>query len=363
MSAEVICSRDALVDFVSDIFIRNGFRTEDSRCIAEQLVIADMRGMRSHGVVRVDMYLTQAAGGAIDRTGTPEILRETATTAVIDAHRAAGAVASELGARLAREKALENGLGMVVVRNSNHHGTCGYWGMKMAGDDVIAFVTSNTPPLMAAPASRGPVIGNNPISVVVPANGRDMCLDISNGVMAFGKIHEYRRLNRPMPENAWLDEKGNPTTDPFANDFLKFISLPVGMHKGFGLAVMAEMVSSVLSGGAVADEIVPKGSDTNADNETAHCFLAIHVNSFCDAAGYRSRVDRFIDYIHGAETRSDADKIYYPGEIENIAYEKSCRIGVTIPETTRAYLCAKAAEVGLPVPDGLFAAAEERGAV
>ncbi len=359
MSAEVTCRKETLVDFVSEIFTRSGFRPADSRCIAEQLVIADMRGMRSHGVVRVDMYLAQANGGAIDRAGTPEITRETPTTAVIDAHRAAGAVASELAARMAREKALQNGLGMVVVRNSNHHGTCGYWGMKMAGDDVIAFVTSNTPPLMAAPASRGAVIGNNPISVVVPANGRDMCLDISNGVMAFGKIHEYRRLNKPMPENAWLDETGEPTTDPFANDFLKFISLPVGMHKGFGLAVMAEMVSSMLSGGAAAAEILAESTDTNVNNETAHCFLAININSFCDAAEYRERADRFIDYLHSAEKRRETDTIYYPGEIENIAYERSCRTGVTIPETTRDYLCAKAAELGFSVPDDLFTGVKE----
>ena len=348
------CEEKKLIEFCAAIFAGYGFSKEDGKAIAEQLVIADMRGMRSHGVVRVDMYLTQAEKGAIHPKGVPEVVKETGTTAVIDAHRAAGAVASELACKMAREKAEKNGLGMVVVRNSGHHGTCGYWGMKIAQDDMIAFVTTNTPPLLAAPVSTVPVIGNNPISLVVPGNGKSMCLDISNGVQAFGKIHEHRRLNKPFPENAWLDENGNPTTDPFANEFLRFISLPVGMHKGFGLAVMAETISSMLAGGAVADQIGPKGSNTDENNETAHCFVAINVNCFMDAGEYRAKVDDFIDYLHSAKTRSENDRIYYPGEIENIAYEKSSREGVEIPSTTKDFLCEKAKAIGLAVPEDLF---------
>ena len=181
-----------------------------------------------------------------------------------------------------------------------------------------------------------------------------MCLDISNGVMAFGKIHEYRRLNKPFPENTWLDENGQPTTDPFANDFLKFISLPVGMHKGFGLAVMAEMVSSVLAGGAFAQHIVPEGTTTDENNDTAHCFVAIRIDAFRDSAAYRADVEDYIDFLHHAPTRKEGDRIYYPGEIENIAYEKSVREGVPIPETTRDYLCAKAAEAGIGSAESVF---------
>ena len=354
MPKNYLCDARALTKFCTDIFAGFGFGRADAEAIANQLVIADMRGMASHGVVRTDMYLTHARKGAIDPAAVPEIVRETPVTAVIDGHKAAGAVVSELAVKLAREKAEASGIAVVVARNSNHHGTCGYWGTKIAQDDMLAFVTSNTPPFLAAPVSKGPVIGNNPISVVVPANGRDMCLDISNGVMAFGKIHEYRRLNKPFPANACLDREGNPTVDPFANEFLEFISLPVGMHKGFGLAVMAEAVTSMLSGGEVAAEIAPPGADLEENNPTCHCFVAIKLAGFLEPAAYRAKVDRFIDYLHEAAVQKEGDYVYYPGEIENIAYEQSLKQGVPLPENIKELLCKKAEEAGLSIPEGVF---------
>ena len=359
MSRKYLCDGTALETFCADLFSAYGFRAEDARAIAAQLVSADMRGMPSHGVVRVEMYLTHARKGAIDPAARPELVRDTPTTAVIEGHKAAGAVVSELGAGLAREKARANGLGMVVARNSNHHGTCAYWGLKMAQEDMIAFVASNTPPFLAAPISKQAVIGNNPISVVVPGSRTHMCLDISNGVMAYGKIHAYRRQNKPFPENAWLDEHGEPTTDPFANDFLKFISLPVGMHKGFGLAVMAEAVTSMLAGGLVADQIAPPGVDLEVDNYTCHCFMAMDIGHFCDPAQYRQSVDRFIEYLHSLPTRVPGERILYPGEPEAAALEKSLKEGVPIPGDVHDFLCGKAREAGLAVPEALFATVVE----
>lgn len=355
MSRRYICKEAALENFCTDLFAAYGFAADDARAISRQLVSADMRGMPSHGVVRVEMYLTHARKGAIDPTAKPEIVKETLTTAVIEGHKAAGAVTSELGAALARKKAETYGLGFVVARNSNHHGTCAYWGLKMAQKDMIAFVASNTPPFLAAPVSKQAVIGNNPISVVVPASATHMCLDISNGVMAYGKIHAYRRQHKPFPENAWLDEHGNPTTDPFANDLLKFISLPVGMHKGFGLAVMAEAVTSMLSNGLVADQIAPPGADLEVNNPTSHCFVAVNLNHFCDPAQYRQNVDRFIDYLHSLPTRNPGERVLYPGEPEAMALEKSMREGISVPQDIRDFLYKKANEAGLAVPESLFA--------
>lgn len=354
MPKSYLCDPDALIRFCTELFSGHGFTEADAEVIAKQLVIADMRGMPSHGVVRVEMYLTHARKGAVDPGAVPEVVRETPVSAVIDARKAAGAVASELAVKLAREKAEQTGMAMVAVRNSNHHGTCGYWGMKLARDDMLAFVASNTPPFLAAPGSKGPVIGNNPVSVVVPANGRVMCLDISNGVMAYGKIHEYRRLHKPFPPNAWLNKEGNPTTDPFANELLEFISLPVGMHKGFGLAVMAEALTSLLSGGEAASEILPPNGDLETHNPTSHCFLALKLAAFQDPAVYRDRVDAFIHALHGAETRTAGDRVYYPGEPENLAYERSLAEGVTVPESSKDFLCQAAEQAGISIPAALF---------
>ena len=160
--------------------------------------------------------------------------------------------------------------------------------------------------------------------------------------------------NKPFPENNWLDDKGNPTTDPFATDFLKFVSLPFGMHKGFCLAVMVEAITSMLSGGPVASEIVPPGGDADANNSTSHTFMAIKIDSFCEPKEYKNTVDRFIDYLYKIETRNENDKVFYPGEIENISYRKALKEGIVIPENVKNSLLSAADKISMTVDLSIF---------
>ena len=348
---------DELKNFCSDLFKAYGFSTDHAKAIADCLVETDMRGIRSHGTVRVELYLTQLKMGAIRAGGVPKIVKESKTSAVIDGDMAAAAPVCELAVGVVRKKAEEYGMGMVTVRASNHFGPAGYWSNKLAGGDMIGFAASNGPPLVAAPASRLAVIGNNPFSIAVPGeDGLNMCMDISAGVMAFGKIHEHRRLNKPFPSESWLDDKGEPTTDPFATDFLKFISLPFGSHKGFCLAVMIEAVTSMLSGGPVAAEFAPPGVSLDEKNPTSHTFMAIKLDNFLEPEEYRETVKRFKAYLAGVPKRNEGDPVLYPGELENIAYAKSLREGIIVPKNVRDYLTGAAEKVSLPVPEHVFVA-------
>ena len=350
-----LCNHTGLINFCSDLFKSYGFSQEHANDMAKCLVETDMRGIRSHGTVRVEMYLTQLKKGAIDPKGTPKVVKETKTTAVIDGNKAAGAPICEMAVRIAREKAAEYGMGMVTVRASNHFGPAGHWSLKLAGEDMIGFAASNGPPLVAAPESRKAVIGNNPFSLAVPGgDGKCMCVDISNGVMAFGKIHEYKRLNKPFPENCWLDDKGNPTTDPFATEFLKFIALPFGMHKGFCLAVMIEAVTSMLSGGPVAADFAPPGCDLDENNPTSHTFMAIKLDNFVDPPEYKKTVAKFKEYLRSVTVRNEGGVIYYPGEIENIAYAKALAEGIFIPKNVKDYMAQAAEKAGLKPSAALF---------
>ena len=355
MNQGFLCGYKELKEFCSNLFIGYGFTKEHANSIADCLITTDMRGIRSHGIVRVDMYLTQLKKGAIRSTGIPKVIKETNTTAVIDGDNAAGAPVCDMAVKIAREKADKNGISLVTVKSSNHFGPAGHWSTKLAGDDMIGFATTNSIPLLAAPTSKTAVIGNNPFSLAVTTGkGEHMSVDISNGKMAFGKIHEYRRLNKPFPENNWLDDKGNPTTDPFATDFLKFVSLPFGMHKGFCLAVMVEAITSMLSGGPVASEIVPPGGDADANNSTSHTFMAIKIDSFCEPKEYKNTVDRFIDYLYKIETRNENDKVFYPGEIENISYRKALKEGIVIPENVKNSLLSAADKISMTVDLSIF---------
>jgi len=355
MGEGYLCDCKELMGFCTGLFQNYGFSHEHATEISKCLVETDMRGIRSHGTVRVEMYLTQLEKGAINAKGQPKVVKETKTTAVIDGDKAAGAPVCEMAVRIAREKAAEYGMGMVTARASNHFGPAGHWSIKLAGEDMIGFAAANNPPMVAAPESTKAVIGNNPFSLAVPAgNGQCMCMDISNGMMAYGKIHEYKRLNKPFPENCWLDDKGQPTTDPFAAEFLKFISLPFGMHKGFCLAVMVEAITSMLSGGPVADEFAPPGADLDANNPNSQCFMAIKLDNFLDPSEYTETVAKFKKYLRSVPVRKEGSVIYYPGEIENIAWAKALAEGIIIPKNVKEYLGSAAGKAGLTVPAGLF---------
>lgn len=360
MNQQFLCDPNELKKFCTNLFIGYGFNKKHASSMSDCLITTDMRGIRSHGIVRVEMYLTQLKKGAIRVDGVPKVVKETHTTAVIDGDKAAGAPVCDMAIKISREKAGQNGIGIVTVKSSNHFGPAGHWSVKLAGEDMIGFATSNTIPLLAAPVSKKAIIGNNPFSLAVPTGkGNHMSVDISNGVMAFGKIHEYRRLHKHFPENCWLDEKGNPTTDPFATDFLKFISLPFGMHKGFCLAVMVEAITSMLSGGPVAAEISPPGSDVDANNSTSHTFMAIKLDGFCDPVEYKNRVDRFIDYIHNVKTRNKNDRVLYPGELENDFYAKALKEGIVIPENIKDFLASAANKISMNVDSSLFRKIDE----
>lgn len=363
MSAIYQVETAAAKKFTQELFQGYGFTEAHATAIAENLVGAEMRGLRSHGLVRIELYLTQQKMGAIRTEANPIVVFETPTTAVLDACGAAGAVAGDIATTLAIEKAKQSGLGLVTIRNSNHFGGCGYYSEKIAQQEMIGIVASNTAPLMASPVTKKPVIGNNPFSVAVPAGKyAPINLDISNGVMAFGKIFEYRRQNKPFPENAWLDENGNPTTDPFANEFIKFISLPIAGHKGYGLALAVECLTSVLAGGVVAGDILPEpGHSQDECNPVTHTVMAIDLNAFGDKAAILRRSEELVEYLHSFETRDPSMKMLYPGELEGNAIAASQHNGINVPENVVLFMKERAEAVGVDFPSDVFRHIENSG--
>ncbi len=347
MSVEYIAESDKLTEFCKELLIQYGMSSSDALVLAQSLVTADMRGVKSHGVIRIQLYLDQIRTGSINVNARLCLLKETATTAVLDGDNGSGQVISQKAVALARDKAQKSGLSFVTVRRSNHFGAAGYWSQLLAGEDMIGFAATNTQPVLAAPAGKTAILGNNPFSVAIPSGKHaGFCLDIANGIMALGKIMEYQQLKKPFPENCWLDSQGNPTTDSMANYWSKFIGLPFGLHKGFGLAVIIEAITSLLADGAVAAAI-PDAYEVEKKNEVTHSFVAINIQNFSELEAYKQRVDQFIDYLHQCPVREPGERIYYPGEIEQVSYIRSAEKGVRVAQATRDYLIEKAAAKGL----------------
>lgn len=332
------------------VFCANGFSDKHAHEVSRQLVEADMLGIYSHGIVRMEWYLKQIEQGAIDTKAEPEIVKETAISAVVDGHRAAAASTSQLCVALARKKAQETGVGIVVARNSNHYGATGFWSTLVAGEDMIGFSSTNTNPLMAAPLGKEAIIGNNPFSLAIAGNKTKFCVDISNGMMAMGKIHDYQQRNIPFPDNSWLDRNGEPTTDPLANEWNEFISLPVGIHKGYGLAIATELITSLLADGATSEDM--QHIDINKDYPVSHCFMAIKVSEFGDVEAYKDRVDKYVQYLKTGKTRDSNSEIYYPGELEERAHLLAEQGG--IPVTDKMYKFIMAHSKGIEIPKKVF---------
>ena len=204
-----------LENIVTAILEKNNVPTEEAQVVATSLVDADLRGVSSHGVVRLPIYLTRLQNGVIPSKAKIEIVKETESTAVIDGKDGLGQVISKKAIDLLLEKAEKNAISAVTVRNSNHYGAAAYWASKIQEKNMIGFSFSNVEPLMTPPGGAAARIGNNPISIVVPTgDSRPIVIDMATSTVPLGKIVSAKSKGESIPEGWAVDSTGKPTTDP-----------------------------------------------------------------------------------------------------------------------------------------------------
>jgi LDH2 family malate/lactate/ureidoglycolate dehydrogenase len=356
MESTYLVKHEKLTELGTKIFITCGLSEKDAHTLAETLTRADMRGVKSHGNVRVPSYVQMFKDGDFGVNTNVTIIKETSVSAVIDGGNAPGSIVCKKCCEITREKAKKSGMALTVVRNSNHFGAAGYWSLLLAEKDMIGYITTNSVVTVAAPNGVGRGIGSNPFSWSVPA-GRyaNICLDVAVGYMAAGKIFEYQRLKKDFPENAWLGPDGEMTTDSAKYSMSEYIMMPFGNHKGFGLGVIAETMTSMLSG--TMFHSLPKDAPSAvnfADFATSHCFLAIDISIFEDLDVFRGKVDQYIDYLHSLPVKKDAPSVLYPGEIEAECEAQSIKEGVKVPEKVLDDMLKSAKERGIDVSEYIF---------
>lgn len=326
MPETIFVTVDKLKELVIRIFEKNGLSAEDSAILADNLLDANARGMHSHGVLRVENYIKRIKSGASDPHAELTVLHETPFSATIDAHDGLGAVVGTKAARLCRKKAEEAGIGVVTVKNSNHYGTSAFYCEQMAGDDMIAFSCSNVEPLMAPPGATKVAIGNNPFCMCAPGGKHGAIIsDMATSQVALGKVLDFRLKNKKLPGPYGIDENGNATDDPNAVKFLA----PMGAHKGYGLAVLLEILCSVLSGGSIGNEINSMYGDIDKPNNLSHFFLCMKISAFREIEGFKADMDKFYEYLQSIPT-GDGGHIIVPGELEAANKAKAAESGIEI---------------------------------
>ncbi len=346
--------------FMVEMFVALGTPEEDAGICADVLTAADIRGISSHGANRLKMYYDWIKQGIISPTTRFEIVHQTPTTAVVDGHYGLGHVIGHRAMELALEKARDYGLGAVAVRNSSHFGIAGYYALMAAEAGMIGLTVTNARPSVAPTFSVEPMLGTNPIAFACPTDEEfPFCFDAATSISQRGKIEVLARLGKPTPAGWVIGRDGELATDTEA--ILRGIPkgeyalLPLGGageelggHKGYGLAVMVEILSAALQGGAFLKDL--SGFDEQGNprhHRLGHFFLAIDIEHFLPLGEFRRTAGAILRALRAAERAPGAERIYTAGEKAHLRMQRIRREGVPINPDLRRDLRAIQDELGL----------------
>ena len=341
---------DDLLDVASRVLVTCGVPADDARLVADSLVRADLWGHQSHGVLRLPWYVDRIRSGTVRPVTDPEIVVDTGAVAVLDGRDGVGQVLAARAADEAVARAGRYGVAAVGVRNSNHFGTAAYFTRMAARAGCIGMLSTNSSPAMAPWGGREKAVGSNPWSLATPAgHGRIGVMDVSNTVVARGKVYLARQHGTPIPEDWAISAEGRPPTDP--DEALAGTILPMAGHKGYVISVMMDILSGVLTGSGFGSQVAGPYQSSRR-SLAGHLFLALDVSAFMSAEEYSARVSELFAELKSVPLAAGAEEIFYPGELEDRAEAKGLADGVDLPEQTVADLVRVAEQVGVPwLPD------------
>jgi LDH2 family malate/lactate/ureidoglycolate dehydrogenase len=341
----VRCSVDSLRRWVTNCFEAAGLAADESQVLADVLVSADQCGVHSHGVVRLGAYARLVRSG-VWRTGVrPRPVREGPSFLVLDGEGCVGPVAAVDGMRRCVEMARRAGLAGVWVRRAGHFGRAGYYAELAAAEGMVGVALANAAPSLAPWGGRERVLGNNPLAVALPRrNAPPVVLDMALSVAAQGRVRLAAERGDRLPPGWALDPQGKPTDDPL--QALAGTLLPVGGYKGSGLALVVDVLTGVLSGGAFGTDVAPtRGSRFAA----SHAFVAVDVGSLREREAFLDDVEQLIQMVKGTALAPGYAEVLLPGEGE--ARRRSAQAHVVeLPAEVAAQARRAAAELGFPEP-------------
>jgi len=330
---------DRLRVTVAGIFRGVGVPEGDAAIVADSLIEADLRGVSSHGVVRVPTYVTGLTSGEINPRPSLQLIFDGGSRATVDGDNGMGQVGSNHAMQLAIERAREHGIGAVGLTRSRHCGAMAYWAIQALEHHCIGVATTNAGLNMAPTGGRDKIVGNNPVAIAVPTNRRwPMVLDMATSVVAGGKLDVAAIRGEKIPLDWATDGDGKPTDDPVTAR--KGLLLPVGGPKGYGLALMLDVLAGVLTGARFGGGLGPTGS--------GQFFLAIQVDGFMAVSDFKDRMDQVIDQLHESRLSAGSNRIYVPGEIEAEKSALRQANGIPLEEKIVTDLNRLARETGAP---------------
>jgi LDH2 family malate/lactate/ureidoglycolate dehydrogenase len=333
-------TQQELITVTASIFRAAGAPADMAQQVADVLVDNHMAGHDSHGILRIPEYLKSIVDGEIVPTARPEIIEETSNTALIKGNWALGQVTGLYAADLAIAMAKRERIAAVSVVQAAHTGRLAAFTDRAAAQDVVMFMIIGTVdrPMTAPYGGAAAVLGTNPIAISMPnPTGPPVTLDIATSAIAAGKVKVAKAKHEQLPPDSIVDKHGSPTTDPqdfFDGGFL----LPFGGHKGYALAVLAELLSGPLVGAEAYPGVMPR---------SGILIFALDAAVFRPKADYGRALATTLGRIKGVPPAAGFGPVMVPGEPEARVREQRTRDGIPIPADTWAAVRAAAATVGL----------------
>ncbi len=334
--------------FSADTLHAAGAIAEEAKVVAAALVDANLEGHDSHGVVRVAEYVSWMEQGHINHGAQMEIERETEAFAVINGNWGWGQIIGKNAMEVAIQKASKIGVAVVSVHNCNHLGRAGDYPTMAAQRGMASVLYLNTHgggKLVAPWGGRERRLSANPIAAAIPrSSGSPFVLDISTCAIAGGKLHIMRNAGKPVPPNCIIDAQGRPTTN--AADYFgppEGALLPMAGHKGFGLALMCDMLAGALSGA---------GCSRPTTTRVGNAFFGVVVNipMLRDKVAFDTDVDHLVDYLKKCPLAPGFEEIFIPGEPEKRVRQKREKEGIPVDDETWAEITATAKKYKVELP-------------
>ena len=344
---EHIVTEAALTRFAVGLFAASGVPETDAELIAKVLIWSNLRGVDSHGVLRIPGYLARIGNGLNNPAPDIRILTDLPAATVLDADRAFGQVALGRASAIAIDKAAAAGIGLCLVRGATHMGAIGYFALEAAAEGMAGIVINVSRPNMVYPGARSAGIATSPIAIAVPgATHAPLMLDMATATQSMGKIQLARDTGTLLGEGWAVDSDGNPTTDPEK----AAIPTALGGHKGGGLSLMFECLTSLMVGNPLIAPFIEGAPDGRRHSQNG-LMIAIDISKFGDVGDYAREVDRLAAAVKTLPRADGVKEILVPGERGDRVLEERRASGIPLPAGTWARLTDVAGPLGMEMPE------------
>ena len=344
---ELITTEKQLLRLSKDILIASGADRKEVEIVSQILVWCDFIGRDNQGVLRLPILTQRIEKGVISTPCHYEVQQNSSSAALIDGKQGMGHYLAHQGMEQAIEIARETGIGFVGIRDSNFFGAGAYYVEQAASAGMIGIAASNSFPKVAAFQGVSSVLGTNPFAFSAPReNGHNLLLDMATSASAGSTIRQCIENNEELPSGIAIDKLGNSIKNP--KDVENGTILPFGGAKGYGLSLMVEILSGIITGAGFSHGVKSMYKNMEESGNNGHFFIAIDINKLIPLSTYNERIETFIKLLRNSG--SDSRKVLFPGELRWETYEKNKKSGLTINPDTTAELKKLANNYGVDFP-------------